>query len=69
MNPKYRAVYLLFGFTGLLYLLYHLIVNFAIYGIYGLNPGVILLIAIPDLVLFFLAYKTYPSEREVKRIR
>lgn len=65
MNPKFRSVYLLLGFTGLLYLVYHAITTFAD----GLNPVSILLIAIPDLVLFYLAYKTYPAEPEVKRQR
>jgi hypothetical protein len=67
MNPKYRSIYLLLGFTGLAYLLFHLIVTFAAYGADGLNPGLVLLIAIPDLVVFFLAYKTYPAESRVRR--
>jgi hypothetical protein len=66
MNPKYRSIYLILGFAGLVYLLYHLIANFALFGTDGLNPGVILLIALPDLALFFLAYKTYPVESDVK---
>ncbi|HEY5325461.1 MAG TPA: hypothetical protein VIJ27_00535 [Mucilaginibacter sp.] len=67
MNPKYRSIYLLLGFAGLVYLFYHLIVDFSLWGTRGLNPGVILLIALPDFALFFLAYKTYPVENEVKR--
>jgi len=63
MNPKFRSIYLLLGFTGLLYLVYHAISTFAD----GINPISVLLIAIPDMVFFFLAYKTYPVENEVKR--
>jgi len=51
----------------LAYLLFHLIVNFAAYGADGLNPALVLLIAVPDLVVFFLAYKTYPAESNVRR--
>jgi hypothetical protein len=65
MNPKYRSIYLTLGFAGLLYLVYHAISTFAD----GINPLSILFIAVPDLVFFFLAYKTYPVENEVKRQR
>ena len=63
MNPRYRFLYLLFGFAGLLFLIYHAISTFSD----GINPGAILLIAVPDMVFFFLAYKTYPIESEAKR--
>ena len=65
MNPKYRFVYLLLGFIGLGYLAYHIITTFED----GVNPGFVLLITIPDMVFFFLAYKTYPAENEMKRSR
>jgi hypothetical protein len=67
MNPKYRSIYLLLGFAGLIYLVYQIIANFALFGTDGINPVSILLIAIPDMALFFLAYKTYPAESTVKR--
>jgi hypothetical protein len=67
MNPKYRLIYLVLGFAGLIYLIYH--VASTISDGDGINPGAILIISIPDLVLFFLAYKTYPIESEVKRSR
>jgi hypothetical protein len=67
MNPKYRSVYLFAGFVVLAYLLFHLISTVAAFGIDGLNPAIVLLIAVPDLVVFFLAYKTYPAEGEVRR--
>lgn len=63
MNPKYRTIYLTLGFAGLLYLIYHAISTFTD----GINPAAILLIALPDLVFFFLAYKTYPVEGDAKR--
>ncbi|HEY8780802.1 MAG TPA: hypothetical protein VIM16_04235 [Mucilaginibacter sp.] len=58
MNPRFRPIYLFLGFAGLIYLLYHFIITFE----EGFNPGIILLISVPDLVVFFLAYKTYPVE-------
>ena len=63
MNPRFRYLYLLFGFLGLLYLVYHVIVNFN----EGVNPINVLLITVPDMVFFFLAYKTYPAEETAKR--
>ena len=65
MNTKFRLFYLIAGFTGLAYLAYHAISTYAD----GINPASILLIAVPDMVFFFLAYKTYPVENDVKRSR
>ena len=55
MNTKFRALYLSLGFILLAVLIYHLINAFPEF-----NPGSVLLIAVPDVVLFFLAYRTYP---------
>lgn len=63
MDPKYRVIYLLLGFTGLVYLICRVIFTMSA----ELNLGVIILIAIPDLVCFYLAYKTYPVESDMKR--
>jgi hypothetical protein len=63
MNQKFRYLYLLLGFAGLIYLVYHVISNFN----EGVNPINVLLITIPDMLFFFLAYKTYPIETEPKR--
>ena len=63
MDPKYRLIYLLLGFTGLIYLVCQVLFTMSA----ELNLGLILLIAIPDLVFFYLAYKTYPVESETKR--
>lgn len=57
MNPKYRSLYLLFGFAGLLFLAYDSIMTYP-----DINPLRTLLIAFPDMVVFFLAYRTYPAE-------
>jgi hypothetical protein len=57
MNPKYRSLYLLIGFAGLLFLGYD---AFTAYP--DLNPLRVLLIAFPDMIFFFLAYRTYPAE-------
>ena len=63
MDPKYRPIYLLLGFTGLIYLICQVLITMSV----ELNLGLILLIAVPDLVFFYLAYKTYPVESEMKR--
>jgi len=65
MNPKYRIIYLLIGFIGLIALIGYTISNFPD----NINPAFILLITIPDMVFFYLAYKTYPVESEMKRTR
>ncbi|MDO3641657.1 hypothetical protein [Mucilaginibacter sp. L3T2-6] len=59
MNPKYRMLYLLVGFAGLFFLIYDTIITLP-----EINPLRALLVALPDLVVFFLAYKTYPVEQE-----
>lgn len=59
MDPKYRTLYLLLGFAGLAFLIFHLITT-----LQDLNPLSILMITVPDLVFFLLAYKTYPVENE-----
>ncbi len=61
MNPKYRFLYLLTGFAGLVFMAYDAFIAYP-----NINPGRVLLIALPDMVVFFLAYKTYPAEEEVK---
>ena len=68
MNPRYRFVYLLLGFIGLAYLAYYVITTFT-ESSDVVNPGFVLLITVPDMVFFFLAYKTYPAENEMKRSR
>jgi len=60
MNPKYRLIFLILGFAGLFMLIYHLATNLFD------NPGMILMIAIPDMIVFFCAYKTYPAEARME---
>ncbi|WP_428330541.1 hypothetical protein [Mucilaginibacter sp.] len=57
MNPKFRNLYLFLGFIGLAFLAYELVDTYA-----DINPLSILLISLPDMVFFYLAYKTYPAE-------
>jgi len=33
----------------------------------NIDPVRVLIIAVPDMLLFFLAYKTYPPEQEARR--
>ncbi len=56
-NPKYRSLYILIGFVGLAFLAYDALMAYP-----DINPARVLAIAFPDLVVFFLAYRTYPIE-------
>jgi hypothetical protein len=62
MNPKLRPFYLFAGFLGLGYLIFYIMSTIA-----DINPLNTLLISVPDMVFFFLAYKTYPAEAEEPR--
>jgi uncharacterized membrane protein len=57
MNPKFRALYLLLGFVGLAVLIYEIISTLP-----DVNPINVLIVTVPDMLFFFLAYKTYPVE-------
>ena len=62
MNAKYRPVLLFVGFSGLVLLLFYVLSNLPAF-----NPEKVLIISVPDMIVFFLAYRTYPVEDEVKR--
>ena len=62
MNPKFRLVYLIIGFTGLAALILQFLINLP-----DINEVIILYIAVPDMLFFFLAYKTYPPDSPKKR--
>ena len=64
MNPKLRPLYLIFGLANLVWLFYYGYTAFPDY-----NPINILVITIPDMLIFYLAYKTYPEESEPRMIR
>ena len=61
MSTKFRVLYLLLGTVGLVFLAYEIIANLPEF-----NPDKVLLIALPDLLVFFLAYKTYPEDSKVE---
>ncbi len=62
LNPKFRFLYLLLAIAGLAFLVYHIADTFS-----DIDPLDILLISLPDLVFFYLAYKTYPDPQPVKQ--
>jgi hypothetical protein len=64
MNPKYRYLYLSIGAIGLILLGYQIISNLP-----EIDPVRVLLIAVPDMLFVFLAYKTYPPDPEAKSCR
>jgi hypothetical protein len=57
MNPKFRPLYLIAGAIGLISLIYYAITNTS-----NMDPAAVLAISLPDMVFFYLAYKTYPEE-------
>jgi len=59
-----RFLYLIFGIVGLVVLVYRVIDTFP-----DINPIDVLVIAVPDMLFFFLAYKTYPAKSTVRRYR
>ena len=62
MNSKYFALYLMIAFTGLIFLACDSFISYS-----DIEPGRVLLIALPDMVFFYLAYKTCPAEKEAAR--
>lgn len=62
MNPKYRYLYLSIGAIGLILLFYQVISNLP-----DIDPLKVLVIAAPDMLFVFLAYKTYPPTPDTKR--
>lgn len=57
MITMFRLLYVVLGAIGLAVMLLEVIVDFN-----DINPGKIFLIALIDMVFFYLAYKTYPEE-------
>jgi hypothetical protein len=64
MNLILRYVFTLAGTAGLGLLIYMVVETFP-----DTDPVDVLIITIPDIVLFFIAYKTYPAEVSVKKYR
>jgi hypothetical protein len=56
MDAKFRWVYLPVAGAGLIYLVYTAITTFP-----DIDVERVLLITIPDMLFFFLAYRTYPE--------
>ena len=57
MNTKFRSLYLILGFAGLILLVFRAIVSYP-----DINPASVLSITLPDMLFFYLAYRTYPAE-------
>jgi hypothetical protein len=64
MTSLLRFVYLICGIAGLAVLVYRVIETFP-----DVNPIDMLVITVPDMLFFFLAYKTYPAESTTRRYR
>jgi hypothetical protein len=59
MNAKYFTLYLMIAFAGLIFLVLDSVIGYR-----DIEPGRVLLIAIPDMVFFYLAYKTCGAEKQ-----
>jgi hypothetical protein len=57
MNTKFRSLYLILGFAGLLFLIYRAVATYP-----DISPSGVLFITLPDILFFYLAYRTYPVE-------
>ena len=64
MGLLLRFVYLICGIAGLIVLGYRVIETFP-----DINPIDVLVITIPDMLFFFLAYKTYPAQEPARRYK
>jgi hypothetical protein len=60
MDTKFRFLYLLVAGAGLVYLFYFVITTFP-----NVDLARVLLITIPDMLFFFLAYRTFPETDRV----
>ena len=59
MNPKYRYLYIAIGGVLLILLIVQVFVTYP-----EVNPQNVLLNAIPSLLFFYLAYKTYHEKKD-----
>jgi len=64
MNAKFRPLYLLVAFAGLLFLFFRIVAD-----IQNLDLVLVISIAVPDMFFFYLAYLTYPPEADIERYR
>jgi len=65
MNPKFRLLYLFLGLNGLIWSINYVLTAFPV-----VNSATILLIVIPVIAFFLLAYKTWPvAENHPKQVR
>ena len=64
MSSLLRFLYLVLGIAGLVLLVYRVIETFP-----DVNPIDMLVITVPDMLFFFLAYKTYPEAVKVRKYR
>lgn len=65
MNPKFRLLYLFLGLNGLIWSINYILTAFPV-----VNSATVLLITVPVLAFFLLAYRTWPiSENQPKQVR
>jgi hypothetical protein len=64
MNAKFRPLYLLVGFAGLFFLFFRIIAD-----LQNLDLVLVISVAVPDMLFFYLAYLTYPPEADTERYR
>lgn len=59
MNPKFRILFLIGGTIALILLVVEVVKTFPYF-----NAGAILLHAVPTLLFYYLAYKTYHERKD-----
>jgi hypothetical protein len=59
MNPKFRYLYIAIGGLLLISLIVQVIITYP-----EVNPKNVLLNAVPSLLFFYLAYKTYHEKKD-----
>jgi hypothetical protein len=65
ISARFRILYIIVGFGGLIFLIYYVALTLP-----DTDPLDVLYITVPDILFFFLAYKTYPQpEIEIRRRR
>jgi hypothetical protein len=62
VKSKYSYLYLMIAFAGLFFLGCDSFIGYR-----DIDPGRVLLIAIPDMIFFYLAYKTYPDTEKAEK--
>ena len=65
MDPRFRFIYLFFGFGALALLFFYTVVTFINGGLTEVKPEAVFMFCLVSIFFLFMAYETYPDEVEV----